>query len=137
MFKFSDPLISNEAFAYAKFLYSNVTDAVYLKFLDVTINGSKPKPKECHNNVNKFIEQNISFSPVYGWLVIDAPTTSQCLFLAHSVIKDTDGKLFEITPIQSCEPRPFIEAQLTDYDFEQLFYALLETSGNTTLVHTK
>lgn len=137
MFQFSDPMTSAESFAYAKYLYDHLDQAEHLEVLEVSINGQPPNPKMCHDNVNRFVEENDQYAPIYGWLVIDSPNAVQCLFLAHSVIADKNGKLYEITPIEALDPRPFIRANLSDYDFEQIYFALGRYSGDFTIAHTK
>ena len=82
MFQFSDPMTSAESFAYAKYLYDHLDQAEHLEVLEVSINGQPPNPKMCHDNVNRFVEENDQYAPIYGWLVIDSLNVNCCQFRA-------------------------------------------------------
>jgi hypothetical protein len=56
-------------------------------------NGETPRCRNCHSNVDTWVAENPKCKPVRGWLVI-----SDGLLNAHSVVADTDGVLFDITP---------------------------------------
>ena len=136
MIKLSNPINLEEIKSYAEFLYKNLSRAIIPPFKSVTIYGKTPKVRECHINAQNFVAENPDYSIVYGWLCRDASNPYQFLFLAHSLVKDRDGNLLEITPMQTFEPIPFLESQISDDDYEVLHDWLLEISNDTTLAHT-
>jgi hypothetical protein len=54
-------------------------------------NGERPEANKCHENVERWVEENPDCVAVRGWL------DSGGLLDAHSVIADADGRLFDIT----------------------------------------
>ena len=54
------------------------------------------QPRECHNNVARWVELNPTDSVCCGWLVLGS-----CIFVAHSVVRAPDGTLFDVTPADS------------------------------------
>lgn len=107
-------------------------------FMQVTVGGCLAKPKNCHENVNLWVEENPTYSCVRGWLCLDGgPLSPFVLFLAHSVVADSNGALFEVTPLDSTEPRPFLPAHLSEDDFAYVVEVLFRQTGNGTLIHYK
>ena len=117
--------------SYRKYLKSKLTNAVHLSKKQVTVNGGFPKIKECHDNVEFYVAENPTAKWVRGWIVVASNVGT--LLLAHSVIEESDGVRYEITPIESCEPRPFLEADLYEDDFVNLHNYLIDTRGQSIL----
>ena len=113
----TDQLISK----YGNYLLSKIDDAQFLQVLDVLINGEKPARKQCHKNATCFSEENKSFQPVHGWLIIDPrPTFQSVKFIAQSVVKSAYGKLIDVTPSDVSDQYLFLPALVEDKDFEDL-----------------
>ena len=58
---------------------------------------------ECHRNVTIWCEHRADHKAVRGWLFFDLTDTLQFIrFIAHSVVEDKSGAIFDITPAQKC-----------------------------------
>ena len=55
------------------------------------LDNSHPKPSDCHNNVDRWVEENDGCEAVRGWI----PMTYG--FERHSVVRDPSGALVDIT----------------------------------------
>lgn len=123
---------------YASYLFSRIDKAEHLAFIPVEINGQSPAPNDCHENARAFVLLNPIYKIVYGWICVDGGLESSSIdFIAHSVIQDINGNLYEITPIYSIESRPFLTAELNDHDFADIVIELDRLSGKATLVYHK
>jgi hypothetical protein len=123
---------------YASYLFGRVSESEHLKFKVVNLNGNHPLPNNCHENARKFVQSNPSYGVVYGWICVDDGLASPSVdFIAHSVIQDVNGNLFEITPIYCTTSRPFLTAKLNNFDFADIVNELESLSGEATLVHYK
>jgi len=71
--------------------------------------------------------------PVRGWLFFSlsypSPLVNFVLFNAHSVIRQADGTLFDITPSRASQPYPFIRAEENDEDFLRFVLATDKYEG--------
>ena len=118
---------------YAARLYNRRKQAVMLKWAEVTIGDWQPRPHECHGNVTEACICDSRYSPVRGWLYFDfdgvLPTVK---FVAHSVLRDIDGALYDITPAYASQQYPFIVAEEPEAE-----YASLVESGVTELWHKR
>ncbi len=99
----------------------------------VSIGDWEPSPNQCHENVITWCYKNREFQHVRGWLYIDfSGQLPYEVFIAHSVVRDKDGALWDITPLQSFQQYPFI---ITVESEEE--YAKFIEQGATRLVHYK
>jgi hypothetical protein len=99
----------------------------------VSIGDWKPQPNLCHENVTTWCAGNGEFQIVRGWLHLDFQgQTPYEVFLAHSVIRDKNGALWDITPMQAFQQYPFIAATETEED-----YAAFIEQGISRLAHYK
>jgi hypothetical protein len=68
-----------------------------------------PSAKDCHVNAGYWAESNLGTSVVRGWFYFHF---NQMLgyvnFVAHSMIRESDGRLLDLTPRQTFEDYPFI-----------------------------
>jgi len=120
-FNFSSNISNQLISQYGKYLLSKIAGAQHVPFLDVLINGENAKRKECHKNATCFSEENESFKPVHGWLIIDArPMLQSIKFIAHSVVKNHDEILIDITPYDASGRYLFLPAFIKDEDFGSL-----------------
>jgi hypothetical protein len=67
--------------------------------------GSRPQQNCCHDNVERWVRENLGTSAVSGW-VDYMPAVNGRRLTAHSVVRGTDGKLFDITPLADERVRP-------------------------------
>lgn len=123
---------------YGSYLFNRLSESEHLKFKVVNLNGNQPLPNNCHENARVFVKLNPNYKIVYGWICVDGGLASPNVdFIAHSVIQDINGNLFEITPMHSIIPRPFLSADLNDIDFADIVNKLESLYGKATLVHYK
>lgn len=135
MYRFQKNTLIDNLRDYVAYLYSNRGNGTHLNFLEVTIGGESPLANNCHENSRIFVDENPKYEVVDGWICIDMPALSQCQFLAHSVVKDVSGDLYEITPIHSLDSRPFVKSDISEEDFSRLVIKLNEISQSSTLIH--
>lgn len=123
---------------YASYLYGRINEASFLTFKHVSMNGQAPTPKNCNENARFFVASDSSYKIVYGWICVDGGNASPSIdFIAHSVIQDSNGQLYEITPVLSIMPRPFLSSELDEHNFADIVNTLESLSGKATLVYQK
>ena len=112
--------------AYATRLFERRDEGIIPIKLKVSIGDWQPIVNKCHQNVTDLCDKDNRYTPVRGWLCFDLAPLEQIKFIAHSVVRDEDGTLYDITPV--CVPRqyPFIVAEETEE-----IYARLNESGIT------
>lgn len=99
----------------------------------VELGGWKPTAKECHGNVSTWCQNTDGYSPVRGWLYFDFDDQlSYVRFVAHSVVRDAQGILWDITPQNATQPHPFNVAEEAEVNYQ----ALIE-SGITSFDYQK
>lgn len=85
----------------------------------VFLDGTAPGRNECHWNAERFAKENPGHSVVRGWLV-DTFNGESGLFVAHSILADTGGGFFDITPMPArSEPR-FLHHDGSEEQFQAL-----------------
>jgi hypothetical protein len=62
--------------------------------------GSAPQSSRCHDNVDRWVKENSRTTVLRGWV-----TNAEFSLTAHSVVRGADGGLFDITPLESKDPR--------------------------------
>lgn len=109
---------------YAKMLCSKIDGAAQLNRAVVKIGNWTPQSNNCHSNVTIWCEHNPDYMPVRGWLYFDKLSK----FIAHSAVKTSEGKLYDITPsFFASQNYPFIEGGLSHEDYADL----VETQGRS------
>lgn len=74
-------------------------EAAYdVPFIDASFASWKPKVAECHENVDHWVRHHPGYTAVRGWLAYASYGSNDFGYTAHSVVRDPDGKLFDITP---------------------------------------
>jgi len=124
-----------EFVAYPIELYARRNEAVEVERIAVEINGRKPDPKLCHDNADIWVEGNPEYSVCRGWFYFELEGAQWVRFVAHSVIVDEHGALFDITPTTTETIYSFIAAGLVEQDFKNIEALLIETHGTSTLDH--
>jgi hypothetical protein len=84
--------------AYAKSLYERRSEAVFVPKIKITLPNWQPKPNECHDNCTELYLRQGNCEIIHGWVCVDASAIGFYRFVAHSVMKDETGSLFDITP---------------------------------------
>lgn len=101
---------------YAMKLYERRNEGVILKCAEATIGEWKPQPNRCHENVSTWCEHDNSYQAVRGWFYLDQLGE----FIAHSVVRIPSGELRDITPISASQQYPFIIAEESEAEYEDL-----------------
>lgn len=125
--------------SYKEFLRQRLDKAVMLPFKKVMVNGQAPKANNCHENSQIYESENSNYDCIRGWLVVDGGNlNSEVILLAHSVVRDTvNMDTYEITPIYSLEPRPFLESYLTEEEYFTLYQYLAQKTYDVKLIINK
>ena len=105
---------------YGRDLYSRKDEAITLIWADCEDEEWKPKEKECHVNVTVLCSMIDEIEPTRGWLMFDLIGTNLVKFVAHSVVKNTDGKYYDITPPNTVMRPPFVLAKESEEEFEKI-----------------
>ena len=62
-----------------------------------------PRISHCHENVDFWVERNPRHSAVRGWVLympcVHESGVMGTMLTAHSVVRDPDGNLYDITPL--------------------------------------
>ena len=76
-------------------------EAEHVLFREVWFaDGSVPQSSHCHDNVDRWVKENSGTTAVRGWV-----TNAEFSLTAHSVVRGADGGLFDITPLETKDPR--------------------------------
>lgn len=85
---------------YEASICERLPDAAHLQFRKVSLPERRPKVADRDANVDRWVEANPGDTPVRGWV-----TLSQFMLTAHSVVRERCGRLFDITPLETQDPR--------------------------------
>ena len=75
-------------------------------FKEVSVGDWRPERSRCHDNVDIWIKSNPRHVAVRGWVVYASDGKDSVGLTAHTVVKDENGNLFDITPIEDERARP-------------------------------
>jgi hypothetical protein len=118
---------------YTASLCERRAEGVIVSPAQVSIGDWEPLPNQCHGNVTTWCANNAEFQIVRGWLYVDfSGQLPYEVFLPHSVVRDKDGALWDITPIQAFQQYPFIAAIESEEE-----YAAFVEQGVSALAHYK
>lgn len=95
------PPPTKELQAYAHQLFERRNTAAVIKPADVSIGNWRPRPNHCHENARTWADNHTGVAAVQGWLVMNLGRmgNKHCTrFIAHSVIRDETGEMWDITP---------------------------------------
>ena len=104
---------------YAKKIFDLMDTAAYYPFKDVEIDLEfdvwKPQKGFCHHNVIHYCNDNVGYEIVCAWLY-NPQDRPNFIFIAHSLVRDTNGNIFDITPSDAGAVYPAIVVP-NDKDF--------------------
>ncbi|MFS2175346.1 hypothetical protein ACCC98_05240 [Rhizobium pisi] len=66
---------------------------------DASIGEWRQKVAECHANVDYWVQHSVGYAAVRGWLACTGCGDLHG-YTAHSVLRDPDGELVDITPVE-------------------------------------
>jgi hypothetical protein len=101
----------------ARELFERRHDAAPVPFRDCSGPDFEPTRQDCHGNVDRWVRLNPDCQPIRGWLVIEHLDEGYCRFVAHSVVRDAVGRLFDLTPPGMAARYPFIQHPHTGEEF--------------------
>jgi len=113
----------------ARRLHDRCRAAAVVDYAEAAIEGAwQPDANQCHANTTTWASNNAGWTAVRGWVVFDFSKYPVALFvprrlirfMAHSVVRDPAGKLWDITPATTSQPYPFFQHPGTDEEFEDL-----------------
>jgi hypothetical protein len=94
-----------EILSYFASLQTRIDEATLVPFRAVSVADWKPKPAECHKNVDCWNVGHENRARVRGWLTWGNDEFGSCHLIAHSVV-DENAVLYDITPIDPNTPPP-------------------------------
>lgn len=112
---------------YKKSICQRLYRAKPIPFRKVSLPDWCPKVAECHSNVDSWVGVNPGTSAVRGWVTY-VDFQIKIWLTAHSVVRDTDGQLFDITPLGDERVRPTMRF-VPHVGSEQLFLSVKESSN--------
>lgn len=122
---------TEELIEYARQLYLRRGEAVIVPPAEASIGDWVPQPNECHGNVSTFVQNTTGFEAVRGWLYFDFLNAFPFVrFVAHSVVRNGEGSLHDITPLHATQPYPFLEGKVSEQKFEEFVSTLIPNDGN-------
>jgi hypothetical protein len=103
---------------YFESLSLRTAGAVLVPQISVSIGDWRPKPSDCHANVDRWVAQDQNRKAVRGWIVNGPDEIGSCLFIAHSVVQDGTA-LLDITPQNpDTPPLRFLRHEGTTEEFD-------------------
>lgn len=108
----------------AQRLFERRHQAVLVPFRNCSSPGFRPEAQDCHGTVDRWCRAHPSHKPTRGWFVLEGyPQPDICRFVAHSVVEDEQGRLFDPTPPLASRRYRFLKDELTDEEFMLLLSA--------------
>jgi hypothetical protein len=99
-----------------------------IPFRNVSIGDWRPEIAKCHDNVARWIKSNPGHTAIHGWIVNASYGEDRVGVTAHTVVRDEDGSLFDITPVADERVRPGMAFVLHPGD-DTSFYELRTGTG--------
>lgn len=81
--------------------------------------GAIPEVAECHRNVDRWVSENPDHRAAAGWVIVSV-FGDHLYLVAHSVVQDAKGALFDITLTAEDQPAPFLRHEGSDASFTAL-----------------
>ena len=100
-------------------------EAVTVPYIEVSIGDWKPEESDCHNNAKRWVEANPLWEVVTGWISFMWFGPCGVQLTAHSVVRDPDGSLFDITPVANGRLRggAFVEHHGDPVVFSEMLFS--------------
>lgn len=117
----------------ASILFSRLSERVVVSKLDIIVREWRPTENECHFNARYLTLLDPTYKPVHGWLYIEGlDALGFVRFASHSVVEDSDGILFDITPCNSDTTKfGFIRSRLSSDLYDKLVDDLISVHGSS------
>lgn len=111
---------------YAASICARRAAAVVVPFVEVSADGWSPEVAKCHSNVDRWVALNPGCEAVRGWITYMSYGPAGVQLTAHSVVRNPDGTLIDITPVYRGAQRggAFVEHQGDPAEF----FAIIATT---------
>jgi hypothetical protein len=109
---------------YEAFVCGRLSKAEHVPFRQVSLSDWHPKEGGCHLNVDTWVKANPGTAAVRGWVTYASFGIAIGL-TAHSVVRDTDGQLIDITPLGN-EGYRLPMRFISHVGDEQVFFAMMK-----------
>jgi hypothetical protein len=86
---------------YTGLIFAGLRTAVHAPYVPVSLGDWQPLIADCHNNVVRWVRGNAGDTAVRGWVNVGTDGGTGFFLTHHSVVRGKDGRLFDITPIES------------------------------------
>lgn len=83
---------------YEASICQRLDQAVHVPFHQVSVPDWSPKVADCHANVDKWVQAHPECTAIRGWVTY-ADFGVAIGLTAHSVVRNIDGRLIDITPL--------------------------------------
>lgn len=111
---------------YEKSICDRLSQASHVIFRRVFFtDGSLPVQSACHQNAVRWVEENPGATVVRGWVTY-ADFGVSIRLTAHSLIRERDGQLFDITPLGNERDRDSMRF-IPNLGDEQSFVSMTES----------
>jgi hypothetical protein len=81
----------------ARILHEHRKDVCHIEYVNPCPEDWMPASNRCHQNAAAWVERFPSWQVVPGWLLVTEHDVMGTMFDAHSVVRDTDGHLWDVT----------------------------------------
>lgn len=61
----------------------------------------RPEPSKCHSNATDWVVRFPHWTVVHGWLHVSGDQDTGAMFDAHSVVRDENGRLWDVTQAEA------------------------------------
>lgn len=85
---------------YEASICQRLPQATHVRFRKESLGDWQPKVRECHSNVDRWVEANPGDTAVRGWVTYK-DFGVVIVLTAHSVVRGADEQLFDITPLEN------------------------------------
>jgi hypothetical protein len=117
---------------HARILYEHRRESVIVPYVDVGTDSWRPVEHDCHGNAETWCEDHPEYLVVRGWICVPLTGLAYSRFLSHSVVRQPDGALVDITPrglMLEAAPYRFLATVVTNDEYETLAIDLYEASA--------
>jgi hypothetical protein len=92
--------------------------------------GWQPVSNKCHDNAILAAKSDQTYVRIYGWLNMGMIEAKVVRFASHSVVRNIDGRLIDITPTTTGFPLfPFIRSTMTETEYDLAVSDLVRVFG--------
>ena len=93
--------MSMDSESYRTQICTGLRVALPVPFISVKTEDWQPQVGHCHENVDQWVRVSPGHTAVRGWVTVYTDGANKTFLTPHSVVRDEDGRLFDITPLGS------------------------------------